>query len=61
MKDQTLKDIDKAFRALDALDDIRADVEMFKLSFIDNTKVIDAVLEVIDKHISRVNGGEGEC
>ena len=60
MKDQTLKDIDKAFRALDALDDIRADVEMFKLSFIDNTKVIDAVLEVIDKHISRVNGGEGE-
>lgn len=60
MKDQTLKDIDKAFRALDALDDIRADVEMFKLSFIDNTKVIDAVLEVIDRHISRVNKGESE-
>lgn len=60
MKNQTLKDIDKAFRALDALYDIRADVEMFKLSFFDNTKVIDAVLEVIDKHISRVNGGEDE-
>lgn len=27
MKDQTLKDIDKAFKALDALDEIRAEID----------------------------------
>ena len=55
MNEQTVKDIDKAFRALEVIEDIKADIERLhyhpKLDFIKNDEVVEMALEIIDKHI----------
>lgn len=58
MTEQTLKDINRAFKALEErgelLDKIRAEIEQLhhhpKLDFINNDEVVEMALDIIDKY-----------
>ena len=54
MNEQTVKDIDKAFRALEAIEDIRAEIQRLPyqqiFESVSRQAIVDVVLEIIDKH-----------
>jgi len=53
LSEQTKKDIDRAFKALDAIEQIRQEIAEYKddkLIHAERNEMIDIVLEIIDKH-----------
>ena len=60
LSEQTKKDIDRAFRALEALDEIRAEIEQirpYELPKDERTPqgMIDKVLDIIDRYRNEVS------
>ena len=60
LSEQTKKDIDRAFKALDALDEMRAEIEQIKPYDYPKDErtpqgMIDKVLNIIDKYREKVS------
>lgn len=60
LSEQTLTDIDRAFKVLQALEDIRSDIDTLKLDTMyryvgDFRYGVDTVVAIIDKHTKGVN------